>query len=80
MIKLIAILAVACVFPVSAAVTCSTTATGTTWCSGTDNAGRPANTESYTTGTGTTYTKGSDGNGAVNRRCNTTATGTTYCE
>ena len=62
-----------------AAVTCTTSNTGTTYCAGTDSSGSTVRTESYTTNTCTTYTTGTINGNAVHRECQTTNTGTTYC-
>lgn len=75
---LLSLVAVAC--SVSAGVECSTTNTGTTYCTGTDSAGNAVKTESYQTGTGTTYIKRQDSGGTKTSQCHTTGTGTTYCE
>lgn len=80
MMKLAILLLAACAFQAGAAVTCSTTVTGTTHCSGTDNTGQPVSSESFTTGTGTTYIKTQSAGVEKQHQCYTTATGTTYCE
>lgn len=65
--------------PSMATVTCIKTITGTTYCTGTDSAGRTVDTQTTTTITGTTTTTGKEGDKQVNRECHTTITGTTYC-
>ncbi|KAF1368536.1 hypothetical protein [Yokenella regensburgei] len=66
-------------FPALASVTCTTTNTGTTYCTGTDSTGAQVNTESRTSNTGTTTVTGRDGDRVVNSECRTSNTGTTYC-
>lgn len=75
--KLIISVLILCAVQAHASVSCVTTATGTTLCSGTNKSGNQEESESYTTGTGTKYVKGS---GERNYECYKTATGTTYCE
>lgn len=75
--KFIISVLILCAVHAHASVSCVTTATGTTLCSGRDKSGNPEKSESYKTGTGTRYVKDS---GDRNYECYKTATGTTYCE
>lgn len=78
--KLIACVIFIFACPAMASITCTTTVTGTTYCTGTDNSGRAVDTQSHTTGTGATMKTGSENGRQISRECYTTNTGTTYCE
>lgn len=68
------------ILPAQALETCTKTVTGTTYCSGSDEAGVQIRTESVKTATGTTFITGSQGDQQVKKECYTTVTGTTYCK
>ena len=61
-----------------AGYTCSSTSSGTTFCSGSIN-GVSVNATSNTTSSGTTFTHGSIGGESFSQTCSTASSGITFC-